>query len=197
MIRTLIVAYEFGSLFLSASRRPKAQASRKKQWPWWKKAFGKTLLTGVFISRSDSFTILTAATTKRPRRPFIRDRRFRSAALDESDGAKMAEHGDDRSTAIDLWKAVYDTSIDPQVKDTAVQHLTSLRAEEDIEELEQRVKIYRERTGALPSRWLDMVRAGVLPGLPQDPNGARIKLLPDGTVAVQDPSKYRFLRPQQ
>jgi hypothetical protein len=107
--------------------------------------------------------------------------------------ARMAERGDDRSTAVYLWKAVYDTSIDPQVKDTAVKHLTSLRAEADIEQLEQRVKIYRERTGALPSRWLDMVRAGLLPGLPQDPNGAEYKLLPDGTVDVQDPAKYRFL----
>jgi hypothetical protein len=105
----------------------------------------------------------------------------------------MAEHGEDRSTALYLWKAVYDTSIDPQVKDTAMQHLASLRAEQDIEQLEQRVKLYRERTGVLPSRWLDMIRAGLLPGLPQDPDGTEYKLLPDGTVDVQDPAKYRFL----
>jgi hypothetical protein len=40
---------------------------------------------------------------------------------------------------------------------------------------------------------MDMVRAGLLPGLPQDPLGMEYKLLPDGTVDVQDPSKYRFL----
>src|SRR5260221_703504 len=100
-----------------------------------------------------------------------------------------------RSMRYDLLYPLLDitTDLDPHVKDTAIQHLTSLRAEEDIEQLEQRVKIYRGRTGMLPSRWLDMVRAGILPGLPQDPNGAEYKLQANGTVDVQDPAKFRFL----
>lgn len=189
----LIVAYEFGSLFLSqpppdgAGQPEKAVALVEKgireNPSYWRLYF--TLGFIHYLDRRD-YKAAGAAFLKGSEVP---------GALPwmKVMAARMAEHGDDRNTAVYLWKAVYDTSIDPQVKNTAVQHLTSLRAEADIEQLEQRVKIYRERTGALPSRWLDMVRAGMLPGLPQDPNGAEYKLLPDGTVDVQDPAKYRFL----
>lgn len=189
----LIVAYEFGSLFLSqpppdgAGQPEKAVALVEKgireNPAYWRLYF--TLGFIHYLDRRD-YKAAGAAFLKGSEVP---------GALPwmKVMAARMAEHGDDRSTAVYLWKAVYDTSIDPQVKETAIQHLTSLRAEADIEQLEQRVKIYRERTGALPSRWLDMVRAGILPGLPQDPNGAEYKLLPNGAVDVQDPSKYRFL----
>src|ERR1700731_4177143 len=189
----LIVAYEFGSLFLSqpppegAGQPEKAVALVEKgireNPSYWRLYF--TLGFIHYLDRRD-YKAASEAFLKGSQVP---------GALPwmKVMAARMAEHGDDRSTAVYLWKAVYDTSIDPQVKETAVQHLTSLRAEADIEQLEQRVNIYRERTGALPSTWLDMVRAGILPGLPQDPNGAEYKLLPNGTVDVQDPSKYRFL----
>ena len=189
----LIVAYEFGSLFLSqpppdgAGQPEKAVALVEKGLrenpSYWRLYF--TLGFIHYLDRRDY---------KAAGEAFLKGSEVPGALpWMKVMAARMAEHGDDRGTAVYLWKAVYDTSIDPQVKETAVQHLTSLRAEEDIEQLEQRVKIYRERTGMLPSRWLDMVRAGILPGLPQDPNGSEYKLLPNGTVDVQDPSKYRFL----
>ncbi len=189
----LIVAYEFGSLFLSqpppdgAGQPEKAVALVEKGLrenpSYWRLYF--TLGFIHYLDRRDY---------KAAGEAFLKGSEVPGALpWMKVMAARMAEHGDDRSTAVYLWRAVYDTSIDPQVKDTAIQHLTSLRAEADIEQLEQRVKIYRERTGMLPSRWLDMVRAGVLPGLPQDPNGAEYKLLPDGRVDVQDPAKFRFL----
>jgi tetratricopeptide (TPR) repeat protein len=189
----LIVTYEFGSLFLSqkppegAGQPEKAVALVEKgireNPTYWRLYF--TLGFIHYLDRRD-YKAASAAFLKGSEVP---------GALPwmKVMAARMAEHGDDRSTAVYLWKAVYDTSIDPSVKETAVQHLTSLRAEADIEQLEQRVKVYRERTGVLPARWSDMVRAGLLPGLPQDPNGAEYKLLPDGTVGVQDPAKFRFL----
>ena len=46
----------------------------------------------------------------------------------------------------------------------------------------------------LPSRrWSDLVRAGLLRGLPQDPNGAVYNSCLDGTVQVQDPTKFIYL----
>jgi tetratricopeptide (TPR) repeat protein len=189
----LIVSYEFGSLFLSqpppegAGQPEKAVALVEKgireNPSYWRLYF--TLGFIHYLDRRD-YKAASEAFFKGSEVP---------GALPwmKVMAARMAEHGEDRSTALYLWKAVYDTSIDPQVKDTAMQHLASLRAEQDIEQLEQRVKLYRERTGVLPSRWLDMIRAGLLPGLPQDPDGTEYKLLPDGTVDVQDPAKYRFL----
>lgn len=189
----LIVAYEFGSLFLSqpppeGAGQPEKAVALVEKGIRENPSYWRLYFTLGFIHYLDRRDYKAAA------QAFFKGSEVPGALpWMKVMAARMAEHGDDRSTAVYLWKAVYDTSIDPQVKDTAIQHLTSLRAEADIEQLEERVKIYRERTGVLPSRWLDMVRAGVLPGLPQDPNGAEYRLLPDGTVDVQDRSKYRFL----
>jgi len=107
--------------------------------------------------------------------------------------ARMAEKGKDAETATYLWKTIYETSSDSMIKDTAAKHLISLRAESDMDELERRTKAYHERFGQNPAGWSDLVRAGLLRGVPMDPNGAPYKLLPDGTVQVEDPSQYSYL----
>lgn len=107
--------------------------------------------------------------------------------------ARMAEKGEDAETAAYLWKTIYDTTSDNMIKDNAAKHLISLRAEADMEELERRTKAYRERFGANPADWSDLVRAGLLRGVPMDPNGVPYKLLPNGTVQVEDPSQYTYL----
>jgi tetratricopeptide (TPR) repeat protein len=108
--------------------------------------------------------------------------------------ARMAERAEDLGTAIELWKTVYeDTNTDKMIRETALKHIVSLQAEGQIEELERRVQSYRERTRALPSRWSDLVGAGLLRGIPVDSTGAAFKLMPDGTVQVEDPKKFPFL----
>jgi hypothetical protein len=107
--------------------------------------------------------------------------------------ARMAEKGEDAETAAYLWKTIYDTSTDKMIKDNAANHLISLRAEADIDELERRTKVYRDRFGTSPADWSDLVRAGLLRGVPMDPNGVPYKLKSDGTVQVEDPSQYSYL----
>src|SRR6478752_9147880 len=94
--------------------------------------------------------------------------------------ARMAEHANDRATALYLWKTIYETNVNEEIKKTAAKHLISLRADSDMDELERRTKAYRERFGTNPAGWSDLVRAGLLPGVPMDPNGVPYKLLPDG-----------------
>jgi hypothetical protein len=107
--------------------------------------------------------------------------------------ARMAEHGDDRGTAVALWKEVYDTNKDKIVRDTALKHLRSLHADADIEQLERRVQLYRERTGSLPANWTDLARAGFLPGTPVDPTGVPYELMPNGTVWVSNTKPMPFV----
>src|SRR5579864_5970332 len=107
--------------------------------------------------------------------------------------ARMAEKGEDAETAAYLWKTIYDTTSDSMIKDNAAKHLISLRAEADMDELERRTKAYRERFRANPTDWSDLVRTGLLRGVPMDPNGVPYKLQPDGTVQVEDPSQYSYL----
>jgi hypothetical protein len=107
--------------------------------------------------------------------------------------AKMAEKGDEIGTAIDLWTAVYENNQDTTVRDNAMKHLKSLRADMDIEELERRVQLYQERAGSLPATWADLVRTGILPGVPIDPSGAPYELRANGTVWVTDTEQMPFV----
>jgi len=107
--------------------------------------------------------------------------------------ARMADHAEDINTALALWSGIYQTTTDKIIRETAVMHITSLQAAAEIEELEQRVRAYRQRTGVLPSAWPDLIRAGLLRGVPQDPLGEPYQLAADGTVHVKDPSQFRFL----
>ncbi len=107
--------------------------------------------------------------------------------------ARMAEHAADPSTAIALWQGVYEMTKENSVRDSALKHIASLQADVLMEELDRRVESYREKTGTLPSQWSDLERAGLLRGIPLDPSGAPFKLMPDGTVQVQDPTKFPFL----
>jgi tetratricopeptide (TPR) repeat protein len=107
--------------------------------------------------------------------------------------ARMAEKGADLGTAFALWQGIFDNAQNKDLKNTATLHLESLRADADLNELDRRVQLYREKTGTSPSRWSDLIRAGLLPGIPADPTGAPYKLEADGKVNVQDPSKFKFL----
>ena len=107
--------------------------------------------------------------------------------------ARMAERGDDIGTAITLWKTIYDTNHNVTVRDTAVKHINSLRADAGIQDLQTRVQAYRQKTGSLPANWGDLVRAGLLPGIPIDPTGTAYVLMPNGAVWVADTKPMPFV----
>jgi hypothetical protein len=107
--------------------------------------------------------------------------------------ARMAEHADDPATAAYLWKTIYETTKDKEIKDTAEKHLISLRVESELDELERRTKAYYERRGAYPEEWTDLINAGLLRGVPVDPNGVPYRLRLDGTVQVADAKKFIYL----
>jgi hypothetical protein len=107
--------------------------------------------------------------------------------------ARMAERGNTTAVALELWNTIYQTNQNPSVKESAGKHIVSLQAAADIDALSQRVAAYREKTGTLPSSWIDLIRAGWLRGIPRDPTGAPYRLMPDGAAWVEDPSKFPFL----
>ena len=107
--------------------------------------------------------------------------------------ARMAEHADDPATAAYLWKTIYETTKDKEIKDTAEKHLISLRVESELDELERRTKAYYDSRGAYPEEWSDLIKAGLLRGVPVDPNGVPYRLRLDGTVQVADAKKFIYL----
>lgn len=107
--------------------------------------------------------------------------------------ARMAERTSDPATAISLWKAIYDSSSNPSIRDTASKHVASLQADLQIAGLQTRIEEYRKKTGALPSTWVDLIRARLLPGIPLDPIGEAYELEAGGQVHVQDTKRLPFV----
>jgi tetratricopeptide (TPR) repeat protein len=107
--------------------------------------------------------------------------------------ARMAENARDINTALELWKGIYEMNPDKTIKENALDHIVSLEADAAIEGLGQQVQVFRQKTGSLPAAWVDLVRAGLLRGIPVDPTGAPFVLKADGAVTVKDRTRFPFL----
>ncbi len=96
-------------------------------------------------------------------------------------------------TARYMWSRIYEESQTSDIKQNALRHLTSLKADEDVLNLEKLVTEYKQHTGEWPSSWHVLISAGKLRGVPIDPHGVPYLLKPDGRVEVGDPQNFRFL----
>jgi hypothetical protein len=85
--------------------------------------------------------------------------------------ARINEEGASRQTAALLWTEVYNSSTDPSTKENAKIHLQLLRAEADCEALDKLSAEYEKRTGRPPANMRDLVNANLIGGLVVDPLG--------------------------
>lgn len=107
--------------------------------------------------------------------------------------AQAAEHGGEGQTAQLLWTAIYETTRDKDIRTTAAWHVRALTVDENVTHLNQLVETYRQRNGHLPENFADMMRAGLLAGIPLDPDGQAYRLESNGRVVVQDPANFPFV----
>jgi tetratricopeptide (TPR) repeat protein len=107
--------------------------------------------------------------------------------------AQMAQHAGEIQTSRMLWQTAYATTQDNLIRKNAVAHLRALKVDEDITELEKLVAAYREQTGVLPSSFNALIGAGMLPGVPVDPDRKPYKLLVDGRIELRDPGDFPFV----
>lgn len=91
----------------------------------------------------------------------------------ETMAADLLVQGGERETARRLWRRLYDQAEEGRLKTNALRHLQYLDAQEQIDQLEQRVRLLEQRTGRRPLRLQDLVEAGLLRSVPLDPAGAR------------------------
>ncbi len=108
--------------------------------------------------------------------------------------AAMAQHGGDLQTARFLWTKIYETTDDKQIRANAVRHLQALEVDEVVPKLEAVVRAYREEYGSVPVSFMPMVKLGWLRGIPVDPAGHPYKLFPDGHVEVEVPAALPFIQ---
>ena len=189
----LIVAYEFGSFFLSqqppegAGRPDEAVAFVERgirenpdNWRlYYHLGFIHYLERHDYKAASDAFL----RGSKVPNaHPWLRTM-----------AAAMAEFGGDIRTARFLWERIYESTDDKLIRSNAVKRLRALEVDEVVPQLEAAVQLYKQRTGRLPASFMEMLSAGYLRALPTDPLGYPYKLMPDGRVEVQSPDDLPFI----
>jgi hypothetical protein len=107
--------------------------------------------------------------------------------------ANMAQHSGDLAMARMLWMTTYETMDQPEIRANAVTHLRALKVDEDITELQKLVSTYEAKRGRLPSSFNAMIVAGLLRGVPADPDGKPYKLMPDGRIELRNPDDFPFI----
>jgi tetratricopeptide (TPR) repeat protein len=85
--------------------------------------------------------------------------------------ARIAEEGESRETSRFLWSEIYNSTKDKMLKANARVHLMLLRSDDDIDHLNRIAAEYAKKTGHPPADERQLVEAGLLHGLPVDPQG--------------------------
>jgi tetratricopeptide (TPR) repeat protein len=107
--------------------------------------------------------------------------------------AGMAQHAGETEMARMMWTTTYESSKEMSIRANAAAHLRALQVDDEVTRLEAAIAVYRDRTGHLPSNFLELQNAGMLRGVPVDPLGHPYKLLPDGHVVLRAPDEFPFV----
>jgi hypothetical protein len=107
--------------------------------------------------------------------------------------AQMATHAGDLQMAGLLWTTTYQSTTDRQIRANAAAHLRAIQVDEAVTALDQIVKRYELKTGKTPGSFMELVAAGMIPGVPLDPLRHPYKLASGGRVEVSDPDNFPFI----
>jgi len=96
--------------------------------------------------------------------------------------SRMLTEGREPETALALLQGILLQETDPARIRVLESRIREVIVERDIQSLERSLSAYEGRTGRRATNLDDLVRAGILAGLPAEPHGGRYLLSPDGTV---------------
>jgi hypothetical protein len=85
--------------------------------------------------------------------------------------ARISEKGGSLETSAILWSEIYNSTKDPAIKRNAQIHLQLLHVQADCAELDKIATEYDKRTGHRPGNMRELVNAGLLPAPAVDPEG--------------------------
>jgi tetratricopeptide (TPR) repeat protein len=190
----LLIAYEWGSTFLSAkppngAGKPGRAAELVKhgirnnpnQWRlYYDLGFIYYMELKDYAAAADAF----AQGSRVPNaHPFLKLM-----------AARMAQHAGDVQMARMLWSTTYQSAQDASVRVNAEVHLRALQVDEEVTALEDLAAQYRQKTGHFPESFSELRAAGMQRATPVDPLGYPYKLFPDGRVEVSDPENLPFIK---
>ena len=114
--------------------------------------------------------------------------------------ARIVERGNTRQTSRLLWSEIYESSQDPAIKENAKTHLLLLRTDDDKEQLDLLIGEFVKKMRRPPMNVRDLVDAGMLQGLPADPDhfpyvigkSGKAELNPESPLSKLEPLYRRF-----
>jgi hypothetical protein len=98
--------------------------------------------------------------------------------------ARVAQKGGSLETSRMIWSAIYESNKDPKIRERAYQTLRGLKAKEDEIEIDQLAEEYQQRFARPPRSLGELRSAGLLSGIPLDPDGYPYLLGDDGKAAL-------------
>ena len=107
--------------------------------------------------------------------------------------AQMAEHAEDYATARMLWTATYESSTETNIRQNALEHLRSIKVDEEVTSLQDGVTRFIQQSGRAPGSLWELAAAEHLPGIPVDPDGNPYELSIDGHILVEHPDDFPFI----
>lgn len=102
--------------------------------------------------------------------------------------ARFLEKGESRETAAMLWSEVYESSTDEALKENARINLQLLRADEDIEHLNEVAVQFAARFGRPPRSMREIIQEGMIGGEPLDPASYPYVMGGDGKARISQRS---------
>jgi hypothetical protein len=188
----LLIAYEFGSIFLAqnppeGAGDPEAAAALVKKgirenpaaWRLWYH-LGYIYFDELHDSKAASEAFLQGSQVPGAL-PWMKVM-----------AAAIAQHAGEAETAQFLWTQIYNSSDNPDIRENAAKRLLALRVDHDVERLQAMANRFQRETAVVPGSFLQLVQAGYLPRLPVDPLGNPY-LLVDGRVQVSRPDSLPFI----
>jgi tetratricopeptide (TPR) repeat protein len=98
--------------------------------------------------------------------------------------AKIAADGESLETSYFLWKQIYDSTNEPELKKNAASHLRLLQVELDIQAIDRVTDEYEKQTGHRATKMSELTKAGLIRGTPLDPEGYPYVLGEEGTAEL-------------
>jgi len=106
--------------------------------------------------------------------------------------ARVASKGGSVETSRMIWSEIYQSTKDSNVRKAALENLRGLKAQDDEAHLDELAENYKSRFGHYPFSTRDLRDAGLLPGIPVDPDGLPYLIGSDGHTRLDPRSTVKI-----
>jgi tetratricopeptide (TPR) repeat protein len=96
--------------------------------------------------------------------------------------SRMLSEAREPEAALALLETILRQENDPMRRSVLDRRIREVTVERDLQALERAVESYREKMGTVPRALSDLVRAGILSSIPEEPNGGKYLFVQGGKV---------------